>query len=125
MTSELHVILWIASALLSLLYLIAGGTKVVTSKDRLQRQPRMAYIHDRTAMEVKAIGGIEVLGAIGVLAPQLTGILPWLSVVAAFALAIVQVVAILVHLRRGEHALAFNIVLLVLALLVGVGLLVA
>jgi hypothetical protein len=105
------------------LYVIAGGTKVVVSKQRLQREARMAYIHDRSAAQVKAIGAVEVLGAIGVVAPQFTGVVPWLSTVAAFALVAVQIVAIAVHLRRREHALAFNIVLLLLAALVGVALL--
>jgi hypothetical protein len=117
------VVVWIASAVLAVLYVIAGGTKVVVSKQRLQREARMAYIHDRSAAQVKAIGAVEVLGAIGVVAPQFTGVVPWLSTVAAFALVAVQIVAIAVHLRRREHALAFNIVLLLLAALVGVALL--
>jgi hypothetical protein len=119
----LDIAVWVASTLLALLYLVAGGTKVVASRAKLLEQPRMAYMKDQSAAQVKAIGIIEVLGAIGVVVPHLTGILPWLSPVAAFALAVVQVVAIVVHVRRREYALAFNYVLLVLALVVGVGLL--
>jgi len=114
---------WIASAILALLYLIAGGTKVVTAKETLQREQRMAYINDLSARQVRAIGVIEVVGAVGVILPHLTGVLPWLSTMAAFALVAVQVVAIAVHVRRREYTLAFNLVLLALALAVGVGLL--
>jgi hypothetical protein len=122
--AQLEIAVWVASALLAVLYLIAGGTKAVSAKETLQAQPRMAYIRDLSAAQVTAIGLLEVAGAVGVILPRLTGILPWVSAVAAFALAVVQVVAIVVHLRRGEHSLVFNGVLLVLALAVGAGLLV-
>jgi hypothetical protein len=122
--AQLEIAVWVASALLAVLYLIAGGTKAVSAKEALQAQPRMAYIRDLSAAQVTAIGLLEVAGAVGVILPRLTGILPWVSAVAAFALAVVQVVAIVVHLRRGEHSLVFNGVLLVLALAVGAGLLV-
>jgi hypothetical protein len=122
--AQLDIALWVASAILALLYLIAGGTKAVTAKEKLQLQPRMAYIRDLSASQVTAIGLLEVAGAVGVILPRLTGILPWVSAVAAFALAVVQIVAIAVHRRRGEHSLVFNAVLLVLALAVGGGLLV-
>jgi hypothetical protein len=121
--AHLDVGVWIASGALALLYLIAGGTKALGSKDSLQQQPRMAYITDLSARQVRTIGLLEVAGAVGVILPHLTGILPWLSIVAAFALVVVQVVAIVVHVRRGEFSLAFNVVLLVLAAAVGVGLL--
>lgn len=123
-TAQLDIAVWVASALLAVLYLIAGGTKAVAAKERLQLQPRMAYIRDLSAKQVAAIGLLEVAGAVGVILPRLTGILPGVSAVAAFALAAVQVVAIVVHLRRGEHSLIFNVVLLVLALAVGAGLLI-
>jgi hypothetical protein len=123
-TDQLDIAVWIASALLAVLYLIAGGTKVVAAKETLQLQPRMAYIRDLSASQVTAIGLLEVAGAVGVILPRLTGILPWISIVAAFALAVVQIVAIAVHVRRGERSLVFNVVLLVLALVVGAGLLV-
>lgn len=120
---QLDFAVWIASAILALLYLVAGGTKIVGARENLKRQPRMAYMEDQSAAQVKTIGVLEVVGSAGVIVPHLTGILPWLSVVAAFALAVVQVVAIVVHVRRREYSLAFNVVLLLLALAVGAGLL--
>jgi hypothetical protein len=122
--AQLDIAVWVASAILALLYLIAGGTKAVAAKEKLQLQPRMAYIRDLSASQVTAIGLLEVAGAVGVILPRLIGILPWVSAVAAFALAVVQIAAIAVHLRRGEHSLVFNVVLLVLALAVGAGLLI-
>jgi hypothetical protein len=122
--AQLDIGVWIASGVLALLYLIAGGTKALGTKETLQGQQRMAYITDLSARQVKAIGILEVAGAVGVILPHLTGILPWLSIVAAFAFVAVQAVALVVHVRRGEFALAFNLVLLVFAAAVGVGLLV-
>lgn len=36
----------------------------------------MPWVNDFTAGTVKVIGAVEVLGAIGLIAPMLTGILP-------------------------------------------------
>jgi hypothetical protein len=99
--THLEIAVWAASVLLALLYLIAGGTKAAIPKEKLQRQQRMAYVADLSGAQA-----------------------PLLSAVAAFALAAVQVVAIVVHLRRREYALVFNLVLFVLGAVVGVGLLV-
>jgi hypothetical protein len=122
--THLEIAVWAASVLLALLYLIAGGTKAAIPKEKLQRQQRMAYVADLSGAQAKAVGVIEVVGAVGVILPRLTGIAPLLSAVAAFALAAVQVVAIVVHLRRREYALVFNLVLFVLGVVVGVGLLI-
>jgi hypothetical protein len=46
------------------------------------------------------IGALEVLGAIGVVLPALTGVLLWLSPLAALGLVLTMFGAILTHLRR-------------------------
>ena len=63
---------------------------------------------------MKLIGAAEVLGAIGIVLPALTGIAPILSPIAASALALVMIGAIVVHRRRNENPIV-NIVLLILA----------
>jgi uncharacterized membrane protein len=110
---------WIVGGLLALLYLFAGFTKTFTPKDKLQ--PKMPYVEDFSAGQVKAIGVTEIVGAVGLVVPALTGIAAILTPIAAFGLALVQVVAIVVHVRRKEYSLGFNIGLLVAALFVGVG----
>lgn len=114
---------WIASALLALLYLGAGGTKAFAPIERVNAQMGWTTITGPRA--TRLIGIAEVLGAIGVILPHATGILPWLSVVAAFALALVQVLAIGFHLRHRDdlQRMPMNVFLLVLAVFVGVGLL--
>ena len=111
--------LWIVGGLLAVIYLFAGFTKALTPKAKLVKQ--MAYTEDFTAWQVKAIGIVEILGAIGLVVPMLTNIAPILTPIAAFALAVVQVVAIVVHVRRKEYSLGMNVALLVAALFVGIG----
>jgi hypothetical protein len=105
--------LWIVSGLLAAAYLMAGATKAFQSRESLQ--PKMAYVEDFSAGTVKAIGTLEVLAALGLILPEATGILTWLTPTAAIGLVLVQIGAIIVHLRRGETKLAMNVVLLLAA----------
>ena len=55
---------------------------------------------------MRIIGVLEVLGAIGLILPALTGILPWLVPTAAAALAVLMVLAAVFHLggrARSKH----------------------
>jgi DoxX-like family len=71
---------------------------------------------------VRFIGAAEILGALGLILPLVTGILPWLTVVAAAGLVIIQVAAVIFHLQRGEaKVVPMNLVLLILALAVVYG----
>lgn len=111
--------LWIIGGLLAAIYLFAGFTKALTPKPKLLKQ--MPYTEDFSAWQVKATGIAEILGAVGLIVPKLTGIVPILTPIAALALAVVQIVAIIVHVRRKEYSLGMNVALLVAALFVGIG----
>ncbi|MET8650855.1 DoxX family protein [Nocardia aurea] len=105
---------WIVAGLLALFYLYSGGIKVVQSADRLR--PMMGWIDAVPLAFVRVIGVLEVLGALGLILPPLTGIAPVLALVAAIGLVLVQVGGIAVHLSRGEvKVIGLNIALLVLA----------
>ncbi|MGW7292294.1 DoxX family protein [Streptomyces xiamenensis] len=105
---------WIVAALLAVFYLYAGGKKVTQSQEQLR--PMMGWV-DRVPMPaVRTIGVLELLGAVGLILPPLTGVAPWLAVAAAIGLLLVQVGGIVVHLSRGEARLiGLNIGLLVAA----------
>jgi DoxX-like family len=106
---------WIVAALLAVFYLYAGGIKVVRSKDRLR--PMMGWIDAVPLPLTRAIGVLEVLGALGLVLPPLTGVAPGLALAAAVGLVLVQLGGIALHLSRGEARLiGLNVVLLVLAL---------
>ncbi|GGN25659.1 DoxX family protein [Streptomyces fuscichromogenes] len=108
---------WIVAGLLALFHLYAGGLKAVRSRERLR--PMMAWVDGMPMAAVRAIGGVEVLGAIGLVLPRLTGVAPWLVQVAAVGFAVLQVSAIGVHLRMGDRQVALNALLLLTAVVAG------
>jgi uncharacterized membrane protein YphA (DoxX/SURF4 family) len=116
----MNVALWIAAALLALAFLAAGITKLSQPKEKLARN--MAWVDDFSSGPVKLIGLLEVLGAVGLILPGITGIAPILVPLAATGLAVIMIGAIVVHARRGEkQPIAANVVLLLLAVFVAWG----
>ncbi|AZG48209.1 DoxX family protein [Gordonia insulae] len=92
---------WIVAAVLAVFYLYSGGMKVLRTSEQLQ--PMMAWAGTTIPMPgVRAIGAIEVLGAIGLILPPITGIAPALALWAAIGFVILQVLAAGFHLSRGE-----------------------
>lgn len=77
---------------------------------------------DTSDAAVKAVGAIEILGALGLILPELTGIAPVLTPIAAVGLVVVQIFAMRVHLRRNERQpLPANVILLLLAAFAAIG----
>lgn len=118
----MEIALSIVSGLLALANLFVGTMKIVRPKAALVTM--MPWAGDFSPLQLKGIGALEVAGALGLILPRLTGILPWLSIAAAFGLVILQLVALSVHVRRKETYVP-NLVLAAVALFVGVGLLFA
>ncbi|MGV9317166.1 DoxX family protein [Streptomyces sp. NPDC003691] len=112
--------LWLVSGGLGLLYLTAGLTKVIRSRDSMLRHEALAWMNDYSPAAVKAIGALEVLGGIGLVLPWLTGVAPVLTPLAATGLTALQIAAGLVHRRRREPV-RDNVVLTALAAFVAVG----
>jgi len=117
----MNIALWIAAGVLAVAFLAVGGLKVSTPRAKLRE--RMAWVEDFTDGQVKAIGAVELLGAIGVVVPGIFKIVPILVPLAATGLAITMVLAFVMHARRGEakESLGANLVLLALALFVAWG----
>uniref|UniRef100_A0AAU3GYT0 DoxX family protein n=1 Tax=Streptomyces sp. NBC_01401 TaxID=2903854 RepID=A0AAU3GYT0_9ACTN len=110
----MQVAYWIVAALLALFYVYAGGKKVLQGQERLR--PMMGWVDQVPMPLVKAIGTLEVLGALGLVLPPLTGIAVVLAVVAAIGLVLVQVGGLALHLSRGEaRVTGLNVALLALA----------
>lgn len=110
----MYIAYWIIAALLAIFYLYSGAMKVVRSREQLQ--PMMGWVERAPMWGVRVIGVLEVLGAVGLILPPLTGIAPGLAVAAAVGLVLVQIGGIAVHLlRREAKILGLNIALLVLA----------
>ena len=92
---------WIVAGLLALFYVYSGSIKVLQSREKLR--PMMAWVDDVPLPAVRAIGVVEVLGALGLILPPLLGIAPGLALAAAVGLLVLQVAATLFHLSRGER----------------------
>ncbi|MFD5316661.1 DoxX family protein [Streptomyces sp. NPDC127098] len=113
----MNVAYWIVAGLLAAFYLYGGVLKAVRSRDGLR--PMMAWVDSTPMPAVRAIGLVEVLGAIGLVLPPLTGIAPWLALAAALGFVVLQLGAIPVHLRLGDRRLALNVTLLLAAVATG------
>lgn len=108
-----NIAFWIAAGLLALFYLYAGGMKVIRSRDQLR--PMMAWVDRIPLPAVRALGLLEVLGAVGLILPPLTGLAPWLALAAAIGFVLLQCGAIPVHLTGEDQRIALNITLLLVA----------
>jgi len=110
----MSIALWVVQVLVAVAFLGAGATKLSQPKEKLLKN--MAWVDDFSQPTARIIGALEILGAIGVVVPALTGILPWLTPLAALGLVLLMLGAALTHLRRTEYGyIIMNAVLLVLA----------
>ncbi|WP_405756804.1 DoxX family protein [Streptomyces sp. NBC_01420] len=109
----MNIVYWIVAGLLALFYLYAGTLKVIRSPDRLR--PMMAWVDRIPLPALRTLGSIEILGAIGLVLPPLTGVMPSLAVAAAIGFVLLQIGAIVVHLTGGDRRIALNIALVTAA----------
>jgi uncharacterized membrane protein len=113
--------LWIIQGVLAAMFAFAGTTKATQPKEKLEKQ--FPWAKDFSLSTVRFIGLSELLGAIGLIVPWLTGIVPILTPVAAVGFCIIMVLATnLAHLKQKEYqAIALNIILFLLAGFVAYG----
>lgn len=110
--------LWVVQALLAAFYAMAGSMKLTQPIESLVASG-MAYAADYPELLTRFIGTMELLGAIGIILPAATRVLPGLTPLAALGFSVIQVLAMGVHISRGEFmVLPMNLVLLALALFV-------
>ena len=110
--------LWVAQTAAALVFLTTGGVKLLVSRERLQR--RLPRVVNAPVVAIKALGLAEVLGAVGLVAPGLVGVMPVLTPVAAVALFILMIGATVIHLRHRESPkAAVGVGLLTLFIAVG------
>jgi uncharacterized membrane protein YphA (DoxX/SURF4 family) len=112
--------IWIAQILLALAFGMAGIMKATQPKEKLAAN--MAWVNDFSQTQVRGIGTLEFLGAVGLILPALTGILPVLTPIAAVGLILVMIGAIFTHIRRKEYGIiVVNAVLLAIAAFIAYG----
>lgn len=110
--------LWLAQVVLAAVYVMAGFMKLTQPIDALVASG-MSYAGDYPELLTRFIGTMEVLGALGIILPAATRIMPRLTPLAALGFSIIQILAIGLHFSRSEfQVLPVNLVLLAPSLFV-------
>jgi len=115
--------LWIIAGLLAVAYLASGGGKLFMPKEKIAAVGASArWVDDFSSPSVKAIGALEVLGAVGLILPAVVDSAPVLVPLAASGLALVMIGAVITRIRRREFKyMMADLVYFVLAASVAVG----
>src|SRR5215207_139163 len=96
--NTLNIVLWSVQGFLALFFLAAGAPKILG-----RGIDRWTGFSDLPRPQVVFIGFAEVLGAAGLVLPMATGVLPWLTPLAALGLAVIVLMAAGFHLRADER----------------------
>ncbi|MGW1346722.1 DoxX family protein [Kribbella sp. NPDC002412] len=118
----MNLALWIVAGLLAAVFTFAGANKLFIPYEKLAKAHGGGWVNQFSPGFVKALGTVEILGAIGLTVPAALGIVPVLAPLAAVGLATIMVGAAIVTSRRHERAhAALNLVYFALAVFVAVG----
>jgi uncharacterized membrane protein len=113
----MNIIVWIIQGILALMFVMAGIMKTTQPKDKLIKS--LPWVNDYSLSTVRFIGISELLGAVGLIVPQFSGILPILTPVAAVGLAVIMVLAAAHHIPKSEYKeVIFNSILFILSAVV-------
>src|SRR5256885_3941628 len=94
----MNIVLWIIQVLLALLFLFAGGTKLVLPPEALKGPVAVPILF------LRFIGVCEVLGGLGLILPGLLHIKPGLTPLAAAGLVVIMIGATVYTLAAGDVA---------------------
>ena len=91
----MNIALWIIQVLLALLFLFAGGIKLIMPIEEMTKQMALPGLF------LRFIAVVEVLGALGLILPGLFRIKTWLTPLAAVGLVIIMIGAIVISVKIG------------------------
>ncbi|MER7365819.1 DoxX family protein [Nonomuraea wenchangensis] len=99
----MNIALWIITGLLTAIYLFSGFGKLFVPQEKMAQMGNAArWVLDFKPGTLKAIGALEILGAVGLILPALLGIAPILVPLAASSLTLLMTGAVIMRIRRGE-----------------------
>jgi uncharacterized membrane protein YphA (DoxX/SURF4 family) len=98
----MNIALWIVQVLLALLFLWAGGIKLVMPVEEMMKQMPLPL----PGWFLRFIGVAEILGALGLILPRLLRIRPGLTPLAAAGLVIIMIGAVVLTLMTGDVVMA-------------------
>ena len=105
----MNTILWACQLFLALLFSYSGLMKSTQNRERLVSIGQTG-VDGLSYPLIRFIGITEILGALGIILPWATHILPLLTPLAALGFALIMVLAAPIHVKRKEFpTAAFNI----------------
>ena len=115
-------VLWTLQILLAALYLFAGGLKLVAAPEDMRASPADPIPSENMTLFLRLIGGLEILGALGLILPGVTGIRRHLTSIAAGCLAVIMLGAVVIStMQIGPSAAILPLIVGILDLIVMVG----
>lgn len=108
-------IAWILSIVLSIVFLVVGINMAYLYESAKKTLP---WVNELPEIIVKILGGLQILGAIGLIAPMFFESYAWLTAVIASALAMLMTMAVGFHVRRHDPDTAWLNGLLAVFLLI-------
>ena len=92
--------LWVIQVLVGLLFIFAGGSKLVMSADQMQQMQAGQAVTFSLGF-LRVIGVCELLGGLGLILPGLLRIRPGLTPLAAAGLIVIMIGATVATLKNG------------------------
>ena len=115
----MNIALWVLQAVTAMAF---GGHGFLLISGPRRVAERVPWVASLPAPLVRLLGLLEILGAIGVVVPAATGVLPSLTVAAAGGLVAMMLLAMLFHVVRREWPnIGLNLILGALAFAVAYG----
>jgi uncharacterized membrane protein YphA (DoxX/SURF4 family) len=112
--------LWIINGLLAVTFVWASLPKLIWSKEKVTSIGQKG-VADLTTTSMRAVGLLELLAAIGLIAPLLLSIAPVLTPLAAVGLIVIMIGAAILHVRRHETFVPNLVLVLVSAVSAALG----
>ncbi|MBF8186179.1 DoxX family protein [Nonomuraea sp. K274] len=119
----MNVALWIVTGLLAVV-LLGSSSKIFVPREKMAGMLGDAsrWVEDFSPAALKAIGVLELLGAVGLILPAVLDIAPVLVPLTASGVVLLFVGAVIMRLRRGERVtIAGDLVYLAMAAFVAWG----
>ena len=93
-------LVYILQIILVIIFLVMGLMKLMMPKAKLGM--KMKILGRLSSGQIKLIGLLEVLGALGLILPMWVSLPAMLSFYAALGLALISLSAVIAHMKRGE-----------------------
>lgn len=91
----------IGQSIIAAMFMGGGLLKLVVPREKMML--KKPFVEDYSAFQIKLIGIAGILGAIGIIVPAATGILPVFTPLAAIGLCTIMLFAARLHLQRKEN----------------------